>query len=126
MEDTTLRTSPTALPAYPMRFGIGDGIAALVLFGIHLGIVRALLSVRDQERIIPAAFLAGAFAFGAAYLAFRSITVAKTTSLWRRIAVLLMFDALLLSVPLTIALTEVSNHHEPLHLTRRGTPGGKR
>jgi hypothetical protein len=87
-------------PSRPFRFGITDMIAAVILFGIQLAILRTCLReivhFEDTQRLIAAAFIVAAFTFGAAYLCARLLTERKCANVLVRIGVLLAVDVGLL------------------------------
>ena len=95
----------------PIRYGILDILAAIVLFGIHFGCLKSLLEhnapFRDDElkfRMVAAAALCAAFAFGAAYLAFRYATSNKIYEFSLRILTLIVIDAGLIASPFVLGV----------------------
>ena len=94
----------------PIRYGILDMLASIVLFGIHFGCLKTLLEehapFRDEEgaRMAAAAVLCAAFAFGAAYLAFRFSTSKKVSSFPLRLVALVVIDAGLIVSPFALGI----------------------
>jgi hypothetical protein len=95
------------LPERPIRYGVTDLFATVVLFGVHLAVAKAYLidsghPASRTERMFCAAAMGAAFAFGSAYLSFRYATKHDVESHWRRVFYLICFDLLLMSIPLVV------------------------
>ena len=108
------KTEVLPLPERPIRFGILDCVAAIVLFGLHLGLLKALLIKElghrvelEPHRMAAAAVLCAAFAFGAAYLAFRYATSKHIPDFRGRLMALLFIDLALLAIPLMFYVGDI-------------------
>lgn len=98
--------SPAVQPR-PIRFGIRDAFAAVLLFCIHLTVLsrlhqQHLSSDSDTEHVIAAALIGAVMAFGAAYLSLRYSTTHKIDDFAMRIVLLVVFDVMLAASPLAL------------------------
>jgi hypothetical protein len=108
MDEHTLQPlNPPQLPERPIRYGVADMFATLMLFGVQLGVAKAYLidgghPASLTERTSAAAAICAAFAFGAGYLSFRIATNRNVSTLAWRMALLIACDVLLLGIAAAI------------------------
>jgi hypothetical protein len=109
MDEHALETlNPPQLPERPIRYGVTDLFATVVLFGVHLATLKSLVIENtpgyelETVRIFAGAALSAAFAFGGAYLSFRFVTKHRVQSSGLRLTFLIVFDLILLSIPVMV------------------------
>jgi hypothetical protein len=88
----------------PIRYGVIDIFATLVLFAVHLAVIKSYLiqvgHIDNQTvRVFAAAAIAAAFAFGAAYLSFRFATKYRVAAQGWRLVCLVAMDLFLILIP---------------------------